>query len=41
MLLNFFVAFVVSSLTPAPPQSVQDMIERIRLPNAASAAQEH
>jgi len=41
MLLNFFVAFVVSSLTPAPPQSVQDMIERIRLPNAAAAAQDH
>jgi len=41
MLLNFLVAFIVSSLTPPPPQSVQNMIERIRLPNAAAAAQEH
>lgn len=41
MCLNFSVAFIVSSLTPAPPQSVQNMVERIRLPNAAAAAHDH
>jgi cation/acetate symporter len=41
MCLNFLVAFTVSSLTPPPPQSVQNMVERIRLPNSAAAAQEH
>ena len=41
MCLNFLVAFIVSSLTPPPPQSVQNMVERIRLPNSAAAAQEH
>lgn len=41
MCLNFLVAFSVSSLTPPPPQSVQNMVERIRLPNAAAAAHDH
>ena len=41
MCLNFIVAFSVSYLTPPPPQSVQAMVERIRLPNAATAAHEH
>ncbi len=41
MSLNFLVAFIVSSMTPPPPQSVQDMVERIRLPNAAAAAHDH
>ncbi|MDP4624640.1 MAG: cation acetate symporter [Akkermansiaceae bacterium] len=38
MLINFSVAFIVSYLTPAPPQEVQDMVERIRLPNDAGEA---
>ena len=33
MLLNFAVAFLVSSFTPAPPQEVVDMVESIRLPD--------
>jgi len=41
MCLNFLVAFSVSSLTPPPPQSVQNMVGRIRLPNAAAAAHDH
>jgi len=41
MCINFAVAFAVSSLTPPPPKSVQDMIERIRLPNAVSSAHDH
>lgn len=33
MLINFAVAFLVSSFTPAPPQEVVDMVESIRLPD--------
>ncbi|MEM7385731.1 MAG: sodium:solute symporter family protein [Verrucomicrobiota bacterium] len=32
MLLNFAVAFVVARFTPAPPDSVKDMVENIRVP---------
>jgi cation/acetate symporter len=32
MTLNFVVAYVVSKFTDEPPQAVQDMIERIRVP---------
>ena len=32
MLLNFVVSFVVSAVTPKPPQDVVDMIENIRQP---------
>lgn len=38
MFINFIVAFVVSSLTPPPPQEVQDMVEEIRIPNNAGEA---
>ncbi len=41
MVINFVVSFVVSSLTPAPPQSVQDMVEDIRIPSGAGEAQDH
>lgn len=32
MTLNFVVAYVVSRMTSAPPEDVQEMIERIRVP---------
>lgn len=38
MLVNFGVAFLVSSLTPPPPQEVQDMVENIRYPKGAKEA---
>ena len=41
MLLNFISCFVVSYLTPAPPQSVQDLIQEIRIPKGAGQAQDH
>lgn len=41
MVLNFLVAFVVSSLTPPPPASVQDMVEDIRIPAGAGEAHVH
>ena len=36
MLINFAVAFAVSSFTPPPPQYVQEMVESIHIPNGAS-----
>ena len=33
MLINFAVTFIVSAITPAPPQEVQDMVGSIRLPD--------
>ena len=33
MLLNFSVAFLVSSFTPPPPEDVVKMIESIRMPD--------
>lgn len=38
MLLNFVVALTVAAFTPAPPESVQEMVEDIRVPRGASAA---
>ena len=32
MLLNFFVTIVISLMTQPPPESVQAMVEQIRLP---------
>ncbi len=34
MLLNFGVAFIVSSFTSPPPTAVQDMVEKIRVPRS-------
>jgi cation/acetate symporter len=41
MLINFVVCYAVSKATPAPPQSVQDMIQEIRIPRGAGKAQAH
>ena len=41
MLLNFSIAIVVSRLTAEPPQSVQDLVDNIRIPSGAKAAVEH
>ena len=34
MLLNFIVAFVVSSFTNEPPEKIQEMVENIRIPKS-------
>ena len=34
MLLNFIVAFVVSSFTSEPPEEIQEMVESIRVPKS-------
>jgi cation/acetate symporter len=40
-ILNFVVAYVVSSATEAPPRSVQELVESIRIPKGAGAATGH
>ncbi len=41
MLLNTTVALVISRLTPAPPEEVQDLVENIRIPKDAGDAVAH
>lgn len=41
MIFNFGIAYVVSRFTLAPPESVQDMVENIRIPKGAGAAYHH
>tara|TARA_R110002049_G_scaffold2616_1_gene19327 strand:+ start:3789 stop:5567 length:1779 start_codon:yes stop_codon:yes gene_type:complete len=38
MIVNVIVSLVVSRLTPAPPQYVQDIVESIRIPSGAGEA---
>ena len=38
MALNFIVMYVVSLITPAPPQEVQDMVESIRFPRTMKSS---
>ena len=41
MTVNIVISMVVSRLTPAPPQDVQDMVESIRIPSGAGEASDH
>jgi cation/acetate symporter len=41
MLVNFVVSLVVSRMTAAPPQNVQDLVEHIRIPSGAGEASNH
>ncbi|TDQ17340.1 cation/acetate symporter [Algoriphagus boseongensis] len=41
MLLNFACCYFVSLFTPAPPQSVQELIQEIRIPKGAGNAHDH
>ncbi len=41
MLVNVVVSVVVSRMTPAPPQDVQEMVENIRIPSGAGEASSH
>ncbi len=40
MALNFIVSLGVSYLTPAPPSSIQDLVEEIRIPRGAGEPHE-
>jgi len=39
--INFAVAFIVSGVTPPPPEHIQHLVEDIRIPAGAGAAQDH
>lgn len=41
MALNFVVTIVISLVTPAPPQEVLDLVERVRVPSGAGASHDH
>ncbi|WP_435132832.1 sodium:solute symporter family protein [Formosa sp. A9] len=41
MLVNVVIAVVISRVTPAPPASVQDIVENIRIPSGAGQASTH
>jgi cation/acetate symporter len=40
-ILNFIVTFVVSYLTPPPPQDIMDLVESVRVPRGAGGASSH
>ncbi|MDY7094636.1 MAG: sodium:solute symporter family protein [Acidobacteriota bacterium] len=41
MVLNLVTTLVVSRLTPPPPEEIQEMVESVRVPRGAGAAQTH
>ena len=41
MILNFVVAFVVSQVTPPPPDEIQVMVESVRVPKGATGPAAH
>lgn len=41
MMINLAVSLVVSRLTPAPPERVQQLVEDIRIPRGAGEAAVH
>ncbi|HSP57822.1 MAG TPA: cation acetate symporter, partial [Halomonas sp.] len=40
-MINFAVAFAVSSVTEEPPQEIQDLVESVRSPKGAGTALDH
>jgi cation/acetate symporter len=40
-LVNFITAYIVSSVTAAPPEHIQHLVESIRVPKGAAAATQH
>jgi len=41
MVINFAVAFLVYRTSDEAPKEIQDMVEEIRYPQGAGAAQDH
>ncbi len=41
MIINVIVSVVVSRMTEAPPENVQEMVENIRIPSGAGEASDH
>lgn len=41
MIINFVVSLTISSITPKPPQEIQDLVENIRIPSGSGKPQDH
>ena len=41
MIVNVVVSVVVSRMTSAPPENVQEIVENIRIPSGAGEAHDH
>lgn len=41
MLINFATSFIISALTPAPPEEIQEMVENIHIPSGSKEATHH
>ena len=41
MIINFVVSLTISSLTPKPPQEIQELVENIRIPSGSGKPQDH
>ena len=41
MIVNFFLAMLISRFTPPPPKEVQEIVENIRIPSGVGDALEH
>ncbi|WP_423999161.1 sodium:solute symporter family protein [Maribacter sp. IgM3_T14_3] len=41
MIVNFAISVVISRMTPAPPENVQEIVENIRIPSGAGEATGH
>ena len=40
-MINFAVAYIVSGMTKETPQHIKDLVESVRVPRGAGAAQDH
>ena len=40
-ILHIIVGYVVSSMTPPPPQEIQDIVADLRIPRGAGEAHDH
>jgi cation/acetate symporter len=41
MFVNFILSLIISRMTPAPPEDVQEIVENIRVPSGAGEAVDH
>ena len=41
MLVNIIISIVVSRCTSAPPEHIQELVEKIRIPNEADKPSDH
>ncbi|MDN3642390.1 sodium:solute symporter family protein [Lutimonas halocynthiae] len=41
MIINFIVSLTISSMTPKPPQEIQELVENIRIPSGSGKPQDH